>query len=83
MEDRTQEAQANYTYDFAVEADEKALACLRELLDAHKGDEQKSFVRTTIQYNSADHDEAMDAYNDGMLKLYSYIYELSVPETRS
>lgn len=73
---------ANFSYEFVVQADEKELARLHELLDRQRADEHVSFARTPIPYKTADHDLAMITFNDQMVAMYSYIYEIGTEETR-
>ncbi|UUZ83371.1 hypothetical protein LJK88_05590 [Paenibacillus sp. P26] len=83
LEDRQMMAdEANHEYEFKIEATDEEIKEVQRPLDMQKADEHKSFARTPIPYKSADHDEAMDTYNDLMLRLYTAIYRLGTPEAK-
>ncbi|MFC3772300.1 hypothetical protein [Paenibacillus sp. GCM10012303] len=69
-------------YEFTIEATEQEAGRLSQLLETQRADDFSTFVRTPIPYKSADRDEATKDYNEQLLRVYSYLYELGTPRTR-
>lgn len=55
---------------------------LQTLLDREKTNDDKTHVRALIPYKSADHDKATNWYNDGLVEVCRYIYQIGTVETR-
>lgn len=69
-------------FEFTIEATEQEAGQLSQLMETQQADDFSTLVRTPIPYKSADHDEATKDYNEQLLRVYSYLYELGTPETR-
>ncbi|OXM85948.1 hypothetical protein [Paenibacillus rigui] len=81
-DNKTLADQANYAYEFVVEAREDEIAILRELLEAYTTDMEKTFARAPVPYKSSDHDAATEQHNERMVNLYSLLYKLGTPDTQ-
>ncbi|WP_239696869.1 hypothetical protein [Paenibacillus oryzisoli] len=66
-----------------VRGTEVEIEMLRQMLDQLKRDDELTQFRAPIPYKSADHDKATDQFNDDLLKLYQFIYNLGTEKTRA
>lgn len=55
---------------------------LQTLLDREKTADDKTHVKAPIPYKSADHDSATNEFNDSLVEVYRYIYQIGTVETR-
>jgi hypothetical protein len=55
---------------------------LQTLLNREKTADDITSVRGPIPYKSADHDSATNQFNDSLVEVYRYIYQIGTVETR-
>jgi len=55
---------------------------LLELLNREQNAAEKTYIRAHIPYKSADHDKATTRYNDRLIEIYRYIYQIGTIETK-
>ncbi|WP_379127915.1 hypothetical protein [Paenibacillus sp. sgz500958] len=72
----------NETGEFEVWLADEELSGLRDSLDQLGQDEEYSFRRALVPYKSADHDDAIDQYDEKIIRLYQYIRTYGTDETR-
>ncbi|WP_311519093.1 hypothetical protein [Paenibacillus albidus] len=73
----------NDSNEFEVLLTTEELTALQDLLkDLERGDGY-AFRRAFVPYKSADHDDAIDQFDDQTVKLFEYLREQGTEETRS
>ncbi|WP_082347168.1 hydrolase [Bacillus sp. FJAT-18017] len=70
-------------WNFKIEATDEEITTLREYFDENYTHELGNFVRAHIPYVEYHHDKDNDAYDIGMQKIYSMIYDLGDKQARN
>jgi hypothetical protein len=70
------------TDQLTVLATEEERNHLLGLLNQEQKNIDRTYLRAHVPYKSADHDKATDKYNDGMVDIYRYIYQIGTIETK-
>lgn len=55
---------------------------LLRLLNQEQKNIEKTYLRAHIPYKTADHDKATNQFNDSMIEIYRYIYQVGTIETK-
>jgi len=72
----------NETGEFEVWLSDEELTILQDQLKALQQDDEYSFRRAFVPYKSADHDDAIDQFDDKTIRLYEYLRQYGTPETQ-
>ncbi|PQP83620.1 hypothetical protein C0Q44_02725 [Paenibacillus sp. PCH8] len=72
----------NESTPFAVLVDDDQLARLQDLMKVLEDDDAYTLQRAPVPYKSADHDEANEQFTDGMILLYTFLYDHGTTDTR-
>ncbi|MDR6552624.1 hypothetical protein [Paenibacillus qinlingensis] len=75
--------EASMNEQLEVRGTEEELERLSQMLEQLKRDDDVTQFRAAIPYKSADHDKATDQFNDDLLKLYQFIYDLGTDKTKA
>ncbi|RED57534.1 hypothetical protein [Cohnella lupini] len=70
------------TDQLTIFATEEERNHLLALLNREQKATEKTYIRAQIPYKSADHDKATNRYNEGMVDIYRYIYQVGTIETK-
>jgi hypothetical protein len=70
------------TDQLTILATEQERDHLLKLLNQEQKNIEKTYLRAHIPYKSADHDKATNRFNDGMVDIYRYIYQIGTIETK-
>ena len=72
----------NETGEFEVWLTDEELTDLQDRLKALEQDDEYSFRRAFVPYKSADHDDAIDQFDEKTVKLYEYLRQYGTTETK-
>ncbi|GGH62703.1 hypothetical protein GCM10008014_39410 [Paenibacillus silvae] len=72
----------NESTPFEVIVDDGQLATLQDLMKVLEKGDDYSLQRAPVPYKSADHDEGNERLTDGVMMLYTFLYDHGTPETR-
>ncbi|MGN7764665.1 hypothetical protein [Paenibacillus sp. 22594] len=67
-------------YEVLLTAEE--LTGLQDILKDLAREDEHAFRRAFVPYKSADHDEAIDQFDDQTIRVFHYIHHHGTPETR-
>lgn len=72
----------NDSNEFEVLLTQEELTVLQDLLKDLSREDDYAFRRAFVPYKSADHDEAIDQYDDQTVKLFQYLHRHGSETTR-
>lgn len=68
--------------EFEVWLTDEELSGLQDRLRALQEDEEYSFRRSFVPYKSADHDDAIEQFDEKTVEIYQYLRDYGTDETR-
>ncbi|GIO34455.1 MULTISPECIES: hypothetical protein [Paenibacillus] len=68
--------------EFEVMMTEAEMSKLKDKLEDLNQEDENTFKRAFIPFKSADHDEAPQGYNDKLIDVYAYLYEIGDEHTK-
>jgi len=68
--------------EFEVAMTEAEKTKLKDKLDDLNQEDEYTFKRAFIPYKSADHDDAPQEFNDKLIDVYAYLYEIGDEKTK-
>jgi DUF438 domain-containing protein len=75
-------AEPSLTDQLTVLASEEEREHLVRLLNKEQKNNDQTYLRAHIPFKSADHDQATKRFNNSMVEVYRYIYEIGTIETK-
>lgn len=72
----------NDSAEFEMMLTDEQVASLKDQMDALIKDDEYTFKRAFVPYKSADHDDATEEFDEKLIGLYAYLYEIGDEKTR-
>ncbi|MDM5280096.1 hypothetical protein QUF95_22095 [Paenibacillus silvae] len=72
----------NESTPFEVLVDDGQLATLQNLMKVLEDGDDYALQRAPVPYKSADHDKGNERFTNGVMMLYTFLYDHGTPETR-
>lgn len=68
--------------EFVVMLNDEQLTKLRDLMDSISQSDKYAFKRTFVPYKSADHDDAVEEFDENMIELYAFLHQYGDSRTK-
>ncbi|MGF7050809.1 hypothetical protein J2T13_005359 [Paenibacillus sp. DS2015] len=72
----------NDSTEFTVLGTDDEVSILRDKMSSLIKDDEYTFKRAFVPFKSADHDDSTNLFDDKMIELYAYIYQLGDEDTK-
>ncbi|MWV45723.1 hypothetical protein GRF59_19085 [Paenibacillus sp. HJL G12] len=72
----------NDSTEFELMLTDDQVTRLRDQMDELTKDDEYTFKRAFVPFKSADHDDATEQFDEKLLGLYAYLYEVGDEETK-
>ncbi|WP_410513298.1 hypothetical protein PaeBR_02210 [Paenibacillus sp. BR2-3] len=72
----------NEAGEFEVWLTDEELSALQDRLNELDKDDEYSFRRAFVPYKSADHDDAIEQFDEKTIRVYQYLRDYGTDETR-